>query len=619
MTWPPSASRRFFLSAGGGAAGLAFGGLVALPESAAQPQNSCQAGLKASPGMPDPYQGEPGMLALRAEGLLRQASLGFNYFGTPRNWIPTVSVGEFGTRLGSILDVLKTVEASLSALDCTSSQLDVPLDRFEALRSNNDALAQRLTGDLATGNDYVREIQTLISSLADDIDAQYRTIVEVQAHFNDDVQRRAGGGCGFGQVFEIVVAIVAVVAAVYTAGASLSLLATSSVAAASAGAAALGAGTASVVNLKKAYDSYQTIEKNVQKARAEVDDIVAKYEALQRDFDMTLKQDAVRIALDEADYDALTEDRLAKFDAEIDAADASPVAKEALKSAVHKYVALVDVRNRKIFDHDSMVTSLQTAARRLVDLDVGTAQVDTARAAFIERRGLPERDVLVARLRQAQDMQLTVARNLVWDECAAVNLVTMDTSLSGLGGTSALLSFVPSVANLVQIHNGNQERLLSWEVDHGPGTSTQQLLIRRSLSTADRKQLRTSHRVTVVVTEGDLLPSMREVFVTGFRISTLPGSKGLSGSLTHLGIHRFVTQGGRSVVFSSRVLPFGFDEAGGEDGHKPQDLTEGGKFVGFAALGDWLVKFDTTLSAEEIGAMTELQLTFQIRYRAPTD
>jgi hypothetical protein len=585
-----------------------------------EPASPCGVSIPAAAKVPEAYITSPGLLALRADVLLRQIKLGYNYYGQPRNWIPPVSLTEFRSQLKPILDNLQTVEAYLASTACDLANQQADNQQFNNTLQNIATLNDQLALDLNQGNQYIKQILVVISDLANDIASQFNVVQQQQAEFNAEVQRNASGGdgCGFQVVFEIVVAIVAVVAAVYTAGASLAALASSTALAASSGAAAIGAGATSVENLKKAYESFQTIEKNIETAKAKVDDIVAKFNALKQDFAMSVSQDTTRIALDESGYDSLTKDKLANFDKTIDGANVSSATKEQFKATVHKYVQLVQLRNKKIFDHDSMVLTIQSLARRIVELEVQSNQVHTAQAAFLQSNNLPDSTSYVALIKQAQEAQLMIARDLVWNESAAFSLMTMDSSLAAIGGVAQLFSYQPSVANLVQIHNQTQQRVLNWEIDRGPGTSNEQHAIRKSLSFADLKQLRETRRLNFAVTERDLTPSMREVYVTGFRVTCEPAIVSLSGKLSHMGEHKFITQDGQIRTYCSKVFPFAFSLADATPHDKLQDVTENGVYVGFAALGSWMLEIDSTVPLETLEKVRTIVFTAGIRYRAAT-
>jgi len=403
-------------------------------------------------------------------------------------------------------------------------------------------------------------------------------------------------------------------------------LAGSTALAAASGAAAVGAAVTTADSLKtaaddlkSAYASYQIIEKNIKAAEADVDDIVAKYNTLKHDFQMSVSQDSARIALNESDYSVMTKQKIDQFDHAVDSANVSSDVKNAFKAAVHKYIELVQLRNKKIFDHDAMVVTAQALSRRILEVQVQLDRVGGAQAELLAGGHLPDEISYVSLLQQAQDSQKMLVRDLVWSECGAFSLATMDASLSTLGHSAALFSYIPSVANLIQIHNQTQADILNWEVARGPGTTKVQHDVQRVLSAADLAQLQTKRRLIVTLTQADLKPSMRQVFVTAFRVSAKPDLPSLSGVLSHMGEHIFLSQQGTTVEYAARIFPFAFNNADASvDGVSLIDITEGGVFAGFSALGSWLLEIDASVPIEKLRTLHTLILSLDIAYRAPT-
>jgi hypothetical protein len=332
---------------------------------------------------------------------------------------------------------------------------------------------------------------------------------------------------------------------------------------------------------------------------------------------MSVTQDASRIALNENDYDAMTKQKLDQFDSAVSGANASADTKERFKAAVHKFVELVQLRNKKIFDHDSMVLTLQALSQRVLELDVQKSQIDSAQAAYLQSNQLPEKTNYLALMRHAQDSQIAIVKDLVWSEAAALRFATMDTSLSHSGAASKLFSYQPTTANLILVHNETQNNILSWEIARGPGTTSGLHAIQRKLNSAELTQLASRRRLNILVTQNDLTPSMRQVFVTGFKVSCDPAISTLSGRLTHMGEHRFVTQQGVPIEYTGKIFPFAFNLADEPAGGTLHDVTGSGVYAGFSALGSWLLEFDDTVLIKAIRGIRTVTLAFEVAYRAP--
>ena len=94
---------------------------------------------------------------------------------------------------------------------------------------------------------------------------------------------------------------------------------------------------------------------------------------------------------------------------------------------------------------------------------------------------------------------------------------------------------------------------------------------------------------------------MRQVFVTGFRVSTEPNLPSLSGVLSHMGEHLFVTQQGAIVEYTATIFPFAFNNADAPVGGASLiDITEKGVFAGFSALGSWLLQIDASVPIQTL-------------------
>ena len=267
-----------------------------------------------------------------------------------------------------------------------------------------------------------------------------------------------------------------------------------------------------------------------------------------------------------------------------------------------------------------MVVTAQALSRRIVEVQIQIDRISGTQAEYLAGNHLPDQINYVSLLSQAQDSQKMFVRDLLWSECGALALATMDASLASPGRSAALFSYLPSVANLIQIHNQTQANILNWEIARGPGTTEARHVVRRVLGPADLAQLQSKRRLVITLTHGDLQDSMRQVFVTGFHVSAGGDLPLLAGVFSHMGEHVFHTQQGAIVKYTARIFPFTFNNADAPTGSAPLiDTTANGAFAGFSALGAWLLELDPCVPIQKLRAVHTVILTFNIAYRAPTN
>lgn len=295
---------------------------------------------------PATYVQQPGLLAIRADALLRQIANGYGFFGQPRNWTTLWSLTQMQTAIQSILQNEITIAKKIASLSCNLDSLLKQLSTYDSAIAAVQTLQAKLQTDISNDNDKAKALLKVITDLADDINAQRTVVASAQAQFDNAVLTAASGGCGIGTVLGVVAAVVAVVGAVATAGTSLvaaygaiSSFATTGITAA--------AGATAFQTLKAAYDDVKPIVSKVETAINDVNDVKAKYDKLVST--LNTDSDSARVLVEQNAFDTMSSDRLANFDKTVNGAQGvSQDIKDRFIMATHKYFDLAQLRNKKI-------------------------------------------------------------------------------------------------------------------------------------------------------------------------------------------------------------------------------------------------------------------------------
>ncbi|NVD73735.1 hypothetical protein HUX88_24825 [Duganella sp. BJB1802] len=594
-------TRRKFIC-GMAASAIPFGHVFGTQITALQMQREREAALKNSgvsllqvPPVPKFLEDNPILIANQADVLLRQLQKGLGYYGQPRNWVPlnTYTPGALDTYFNSAEQLMLDF-AQLNSIGVSNAA--VKLTKQKATESVN-ARRQRMLADIAKAQLNVRDMQDFIKQLKNEIDAQKIIVDECQKQFKAAVLRTAtgGDGCSVSEVIGIVVAVVAVAAAIYTAGTSLEALYAD-------GAAVVGAagavGTAidvtnMIQSLEALYASCQTFVKQVQVVEADFKKIQQAFDGL----DKTLAEsDRVKVMVDPSYYDDQTIDRLNSFDSTVMHAGISPDIEQKFIDAMHQLVNLIQTKNKKLIEHDSIILQIQAAAQVCIMLTLEANQLDTDLAKFIDNNNLPDQETYLKHLQIAQEWQLDTLRELVWYATRAVALRELNPSfihssaaqlmsVDNRYDTSSLDDLKAMYTNIGLASEINDFRTNPLHQALGP------YVIEYTLSDADRNQLVKSGILTLRVPINQFDEGKTELRMTHYSFDTEPTFIGLHGILYHLGEQRFIKSTDGSVIeFSSLPVGLSIDD----NTKSPNNLTEisaGDAYFGISPLSSWKVQF----------------------------
>ena len=573
---------------------------------------SCPPALPEAYQLPAIYRSIPSMLALRANVLLQQIHSNLNYYGKGRNWVPPISLISFQTSLQPILDNLSTVDNFIYCLDEAHNKSSEILRNISNSIQANDQIASSLKQNIQDANTNIISLISIIAELGAEIAAQYQAVLAEQAKFNAAVLANASPKCGFAQTLAILEAVVAVVGAVYTAGASLALLATSAATAATSVANSIQSGIATAQQLKDAYSSVKTIVSDVEQAEGDLDKINDAYKKLAARVDLSVTPDAGRVSVNQDDYTNLSKATLNKFDTQVQSAPVSQVLKDEFIGVVHKYAALIDTRNQKISDHDALVFSIQDSAAGIVKAADRGAQLHGSINKYNLTGNIPSENDYRVHLQDIQDQQKSLVLEMLSDEHAAMALVAMDPTAYPTLSLSSLLSANPSTANLISIHTAAQANALHLDIIRGQGQTPTKIRVERSLNLFEKVYLQKSRAISIFIEQKDFGPFMSEIFVTALSFSTDAHIPGLTGKISHLGQQDFVARSGKPIVFTSGVFSFGINA----DGGSPIDTTQGGQYFGFSGLGGWRVELSPGIDLSHLQKIAKIYFDLDITYHA---
>lgn len=568
--------------------------------------------------VPSPFLLEPRLFALRADALLQQIQKGYGYYGQPRNWTTLLSLDEVSSTLDTILNNELRVSDALSKLAASADDLVDKIERFDQAISTAQQVQESIKRDISDDNSKAIALSMFVSDLASDIAAQRKIVDEAQANFDNAVLATASGGCNFGEVLGIVAAVVGVVGAAVTAGTSLvaaysalGTLATDGLGTAAAGATALD-------ELKKAYNDVKPVVTKVTTAADDVNDILAKFRSLKSDLDTNA--DSARVLVAQTSFDTLSAERLMNFDTTVtNAAGVPQTIKDQLINAVHAFFDLAQLRNKKIAEHDGLIVSIQDSARSFFAQGVQIAGLSDMKSQQITNNQVPQKVAFVNSLNNIQDAQLDVMKLLVWDEKRAQAFAQLDLDLLDASALVEINS-VPTALQLLQAHNGIRTQQVQFSVNQSPPVTAfapEGIAINLPLSDSDRSALVSTRRFRFSIAQKDArFPvHMREIFITGFKVSMQPKSPQFSGELVHLGRHQFQTVSGNNVEFASQPTAIGINPGEMSDFISVLGDT-GNRIHGLSAFGDWAITADSNIPVELLMSLQSITLTFQGNSRA---
>jgi hypothetical protein len=549
---------------------------------------------------------DPVALGRRADILARQISHGCGYFGHPRNYVSLLRIDFFKNELGQILGDAVTSEDNLQSV------IDAAIANQRKDEQLQQALAQctSLIADLEVQQKEAAtqaiQLQDVIRTLEVQAEVQKGRLLADQERFNAAVQE-ATNGCGLAEVITVVKTIVAVAGAFYTAGGSLALLAVQ-----------IGATGFDLFESVKDKDSdgsfFQTHKLNptytkIVTAINSIEDVNSKFKSLRDVLDRD--PDAGRMVVLQDDMDHLT----ANFDSKVDAAPVDQSIKDSLKAQAHKYVELIQARNKKILERDGWILKIHQNDAAIVEQRDNAANLSAIRSGTANP---PQADYARILLNMQGALRDSL-RFLVWQEARALALWTLQ-PLDVPGGpvlAENLLIIGTKAADLLLLHSRLSAGFLTFEGDQaGPfQPMNPTVVVTINLSEDDAIQFSNSRSFAFTIPRTAFPDFMTSLVVTGVSVS-LTEVPSFSGELRHLGRHFFVLPDGQTTVeFSSTPLIVGIQESSAPV-TLPLGDSPSGEFFGVSPFSDWILSADMAVTATSLLPLREVSLTFSGRFRA---
>jgi hypothetical protein len=581
-------------------------------------QRSCPTGINPIKPVPDIYYTKPGLLALRADALLRQIGSGCGYYGQPRNWVPLSRYDQLKNSLQTILTNATVVDTYLDNLVRNCADVLQNVAGYENTIAAALSVQSQLNDNLTKYNQEATDLLVnVIPGLQRDIVQQRNEVDSAQASFNQAVLDAAAGGggpCGFNTILNVVIAVVAAVAAVYTAGASLVAAygAISSLAATGIGVAA---GATGIDALKAAYEKVKPIVQKIETAAADLRAIGAKYEVIKKDLEAA--ENSARIIVPKEDYDILTDRQFTDFSNKINdpGVQVSAEIKNRLIQAVKRYMELVHSFNQKIYEHDSLIVQIQNTARQYYERQIEIEQVRSIEATYVAG-GVPDQVSYIDTIQRIRAAQLDVMRQLLWEEKRAEALWRVDPSVLDQSNLVQIIGV--GAGDLLQTHNGILQDYTRWNLNQSSAVTSfnQPKIIKIILSLHQRESFRQTRRFRFVVDVDHpaFSCSMRHIFLTGVRVLVEPASAVFRGNLVHLGRQRFRRLDGILIDFASDVTRVNIETPMAH----ATDFTgifSSEKLQGLSPFSEWSIEADDNLPLGIIDQITEFQFIFDGNYR----
>lgn len=547
---------------------------------------------------------DPGMLANRAQTLIKQIGLGFGYYGQPRNYVPTLSIEYFQKELTTLIRLLvdsddwikrlsDKVEKNLNTID----DLDQATNKVLIVK---DQCEKKLALSVSNAND----LQSIIKSLEVEVLAQKQRMLDAQDRFQKAVEA-AGNGCNLERVLTITAAIVAVAASVYTAGSSLAV----------AGALLSSAATLyKTVNLtttdgvKQATTdistTYSKIEPAVTKGISDVEDVIAKYELLKTD--LANNPDSARVALPQDEFDHLTSD----FDANVDKASIDQSIKDDFKSQAHHYVDLVQARNKKILERDGLLLLIVNLDRAVAECDDQIRHLADIKARTIA----PAQYQYLLLIQRMQANNYELLCRLLWEEIRALALWNLDPIVENnvqIVGRSG--------QDLLQTHLTLQAEFVLTEANEvvPPQPIDPKVKLNLSLLPEDAARLAQGGEFHFTIRPDQFPNNMCEVFATEVIVELIDNNNvkidGFAGTLQHLGRHLFIKRDGTILEYSTNPLPIVVES----NTTAVSILFAGtnGKYLGVSPFADWALSPSADVDKSILASAKVLHLEFGGRMR----
>ena len=591
-------------------------GLAQGPVNADQVSQACLVRIPTTDQIPTIYLDNPSLLGLRANSLLDQLSRGYEFFGSPKRWVTSLSYDSLSTSINNHLREHREIAKGLNDLACASDALlaqEKTYDDGIAKVSAAQVLIVQNTDKLSLD---ATELRLRIEALSGDLSTQKGQIDYWQASFNQAVLNAQGDRCDFGTVLRIAGVVIAVVGAIYTGGTSLVAVYSSLDSFAtdpSVGAEALGL----FARLKSDYESAKPIVTKVETAIASTDDIGKKFDDLKTT--LTNNPNSGRLLIDQKSWDQLSKKRIDDLNGRVDGtAGVPPGIKQAFKESVQKYYDLCQVNNQMISAHDSLILQVKENATKLLELSVGSRDLSELKTRHQQSSQSTFKSQYVSTLMQIQRAQLSVMRRFVWDAKRAQAFMQVDPDLLAQDVMLKLNNLDDPIA-LSQFNLTLDERQIAYHEELAKNPSNpfnSPVIFQLDIHEGPRRELVSSKRLLFSITplHNPYKASWREVFLTHVKVSMEPNGSQFSGILVNLGSHGFVDIRGNAVSFESDDLRVSV--AG--DMSNPEPLigtTSSAQGAGVGGFGNWMLIADDDVPGTFLEGLQSVSLQFQGRNR----
>lgn len=138
----------------------------------------------------------------RARTLLRQMSLGLDYFGNYQNHVTLLSADYYGNLIDRLIKYGAAIERQYDTYTRTDTDAKTKLAALNAAQSSVRADADRLSAQLPEILEQQKVLESAIDALRDDMNVLWVQLQSAEASFKSAVASQ-GNGCSFGQIAAI--------------------------------------------------------------------------------------------------------------------------------------------------------------------------------------------------------------------------------------------------------------------------------------------------------------------------------------------------------------------------------------------------------------------------------
>lgn len=547
-------------------------------------------------GFPDETSDSLLAAGSRSRVLVSQLTQGLNYLGQPADFVSRYDIAAFNTSLNSLFALAIPAEKARSQYRQDKKIKDNRDQHFDDQINASLALQSSQESEITTIETTVQSDKDAADELEGEIDKQRAVVLDVQNQFDDAVRSfTQNSGCSLGDLLHGVEAVVGVVAAAYTGGASLVATVGSSIGTVrSAISAASDAKTVSdlVKDVQKGYKSVVTV----------VDSVKSEWTALQnawKTFSTTLNTpDGSSKLITDADG---LDGQLTRFASAVDQSPVSEDLKERFKQEVSKFYNLAQTRNSKLLEIDSLYLRESSLRDQIDQRKSEQLKLQSLKAANAD----PDADQYLTLLDKMSGAFLEQMRVLVWQEAGALWLwsLTAPPSAARLDGvTFTDLAFAHGI---LQSEFTTRETLAP-----GNAESFSDHLVSFKIDKSDAGGLQNNGKIGLNVARADFPATWYAIYITNVSVRA-QGLQSFSATLTHPGQGTFEGVGKSDPPLTFSMAPrtsTATDQSAADLG------AQEGKYVGLSPFTSWLLAF-TNPTPAGLAGLTQIDLIFKGKNR----